>query len=119
MKHNLLVEPLLFEFIYFLETNGKSKNTIDSYITAVKNYIDWFSSRFGKKPNQLFSENLADYKEHLNLQKFSAATFNSRMAGLRAWNEYLVSKKIQTEIVIQKNDKKKVQKQYASPAVHT
>lgn len=119
MKHNLLAEPLLLDFSCHLETNGKSKNTIDSYITALKNYIDWFLSQFGKKPNQLFSENLADYKEHLNQQKFSATTFNARMAGLRAWNEYLVYKKVQTQIVIQKNDKKKVQKQYASPAIHT
>lgn len=119
MKHNLSVDEVVHGFREYLVINGKSKNTITSYITSVNKYIDWFSSLYDKPPYKLFSENVAEYKDDLNRQSVSAATFNVRMAGLRAWNEYLVSEGIQSDIVIQKNDKKKIQQQYASPAIHT
>ena len=119
MKHNLFGDPVLQGFREHLVVQGKSQNTITSYITSVTKYMVWFSTRYGKAPSQLFAENVAEYKEDLNRQTVSAATFNVRMAGLHTWNEYLVSEGIQSTIVIHKNDKKKIQQQYASPAIHT
>ena len=119
MKHNLFGDPELQGFREHLVVQGKSQNTITSYITSVTQYIVWFSTRYGKAPSQLFAENVGEYKEDLNRQTVSAATFNVRMAGLHTWNEYLVSEGIQSTVVIHKNDKKKIQKQYASPATHT
>ncbi|MBA4496369.1 tyrosine-type recombinase/integrase [Paenactinomyces guangxiensis] len=119
MKHNLYEQVGVDEFQHYLEINGKSKNTISVYLLAIKKYMDWFFERYNKLPQQLFTENIADYKDYMNQQKMSASTFNARMAGLRSWNEFLITKGIQKEIVIHKSDKKKVQKAYASPAVHT
>ena len=119
MKHNLSSDHGLHGFREHLVVQGKSNNTIMSYLTSVNQYIDWFSSRYGKAPTQLLAENVAEYKEDLDRQSISAATFNVRMAGLHTWNAYLVSEEIQSTVVIQKNDKRKVQPPYASPAIHT
>lgn len=107
------------EFRQYLETNGKSKNTIDSYLTAVKKYSEWFMSRYDYQPTCLYAENIAEFKFYLSSQDVSASTFNSRLAGLRAWNVFLIAKNVQSDHVIQKDDNKKIQRQYASPAIHT
>lgn len=119
MKHNLSSDHGLQGFREHLVVQGKSLNTIASYITSVNKYIDWFSPRYGKAPSQLLAENVAEFKEDLNRQNMSVSTFNVRIAGLRAWNEYLVAQGIQSNQVIQKNDKQKMQQPYASPAIHT
>ncbi|MBB6449722.1 integrase/recombinase XerD [Geomicrobium halophilum] len=119
MKHNLLKDPILDEFKNHLEAKGKSVNTISSYITSVRKYLEWFIARYGTIPGQLFSENITDYKLYMTHQNVGASTFNARLAGLRAWNHYLIAQGVQTEYVIAKNDNKIVQKPYASPATHT
>ncbi len=119
MTHNLSIDDVDQGFREHLIVQGKSLNTITSYLTSVNKYLTWFASRYSKAPSQLFAENVAEYKEDLNRKNMSAATFNVRMAGLQAWNEYLVAHGIQSGQVIQKTDKKKIQPQYASPAIHT
>jgi integrase/recombinase XerD len=64
-------------------------------------------------------ENVADYKVFLQQREIAPSTFNSHLAGLRSWNEYLIQTGEQNHFVIQKEDWKKVQHGYASPAVHS
>jgi integrase/recombinase XerD len=118
MKHNLL-EDILHSFKQYLILNGKSPNTIFSYLSSVKAYIRWFQDRFQRVPQQLFVENVADYKVFLQQREIVPSTFNSHLAGLRSWNEYLIQTGKQNHFVIQKEDWKKVQHGYASPAVHS
>jgi integrase/recombinase XerD len=118
MKHNLS-EDILCLFEQYLILNGKSPNTISSYLSSVKAYIWWFQDRFQKVPQQLFVENVADYKVFLQQREIAPSTFNSHLAGLRSWNEYLIQTEMQDHFVILKEDWKKVQHGYASPAVHS
>lgn len=72
---------------------------------------------YDKEPTKLFAQNIKDYIQYLQTVKGSSAkTINARLASLLKFNEYLVSISIQEDMVISKNQKKKVQQQYASPA---
>lgn len=119
MKHNLSEFPLINDFIKWLEENGKSKNTCSSYVVSVTKYLEWFYNRYGKYALLLHAENVADYKELLEREGVKASTFNTRMAGLKAWNEFLIDKGLQKEVVITKKDKKKIQQKVASPTKHS
>lgn len=102
MKHNLSEEDILRLFEQYLISNGKSPNTISSYLSSVKAYIRWFQDRFQRVPQQLFMENVADYKVFLQQREIAPSTFNSYLAGLRSWNEYLIQTGKQNRFVIQK-----------------
>src|SRR5699024_2761957 len=119
MKHNLQRASLLDEFQTYLQVIERSINTNKSYVIAVRKYSEWFSSRYAHEPKQLFQENISEYKEYLKRLDTNPSTFNARMAGLRAWNDFLIANGVQQEIVVSRTDYRKVQKQYASPAIHT
>jgi integrase/recombinase XerD len=119
MKHNLSAQEVLHEFEQYLLLKGKSRNTISSYLVAVKVYIKWFQDRYQKIPHQLLAENVADFKSYLQHKGIAPSTFNSHLAGLRSWNQYLIHIGKQDHLAIRKEDFKKVQHGYASPAVHS
>jgi|SRR5699024_7009013 len=119
MKHNLYKASAFEEFQTYLQIIERSENTNKSYMNAVRKYSKWFTFRYSHEPKKLFKENVTEYKEYLKRLDTSPSTFNARMAGLRAWNDFLIANGVQKEVVISKKDYKKVQKQYASPAIHT
>ncbi|WP_175552408.1 phage integrase N-terminal SAM-like domain-containing protein [Seinonella peptonophila] len=108
MKHNLS-EDILCLFEQHLISNGKSPNTIFSYLSSVKAYIRWFQDRFQRVPQQMYMENVAEYKVFLQQRGIDLSTFNSHMAGLCSWNEYLIQTREEDHFVVQKEDWKKVQ----------
>lgn len=111
---------LIEGFITQLHSENKSPNTIYNYQLAVNDFFKWFEGSYDKEPNQLFAQNIKDYLQYLQTVKGSSAkTINARLASLQKYNEYLVSIGVQDDIVTNKNQKKKVQQQYASPAQFT
>ncbi|TCS94957.1 phage integrase family protein [Hazenella coriacea] len=60
-----------------------------------------------------------DYKLFLDSKGIAPSTFNSHLASLRSWNEHLIQKGMQDHLAIQREDFKKVQHGYASPAIHS
>lgn len=108
---------LIEGFTKQLHNEGKSKNTIYNYELAVKDYFKWFEGTYDKQPTQLFLQNIKDYMQYLQTIKGrSAKTINARIASLLKYNEYLIYIGIQSDVVITKNQRKKVQQKYASPA---
>lgn len=116
MKRHLLNLP---KFESYLKEQGKSKNTISSYLMAVKKYVRWFQDKYNKLPERLFLENVLDYKEHLITEKMSPSSIYVYVAGLKSWNEFLIATGVQSEMVIQKADKKRIEQAFTSRAVHT
>jgi integrase/recombinase XerD len=111
---------LIDGFTNQLHNENKSPNTIYNYELAVKDFFKWFAGTYDKEPTQLFPQNIKDYVQYLQTVKGSSAkTINARLASLLKYNEYLVSMGVQKNIVINKNQKKKVQQQYASPAQYS
>ncbi|QEK11728.1 hypothetical protein FQB35_04755 [Crassaminicella thermophila] len=57
-------------FEEYLRKNGKSENTIKSYLRHMKLYLDWFKESFEINFKGLHRENILDYKSYLkNIKK--------------------------------------------------
>ncbi|MED3069658.1 tyrosine-type recombinase/integrase [Bacillus thuringiensis] len=108
---------LIESFVTYLRSEEKTKNTIYNYKLAIQEYTSWFIDIFDKEPTALYSQNVKDYLQYLQLvKKRSAKTINVKLAALQKYNEFLIARGVQNELVISKNMKKKIQQDYASPA---
>ncbi|WP_097028060.1 tyrosine-type recombinase/integrase [Clostridium peptidivorans] len=108
---------MLKEFENYLVQEGKSVNTIKSYLLHIGNYFIWYKGSFGEQPTKLFRQNVLEYKTYLqNVKKESGRTINSKLSALIKYNEYLQDKEIQDDIVLSKKDNIKIQTEFASPA---
>ncbi len=108
---------MIDNFLNWLQNNEKSKNTIYNYKLSIQNYFTWFNETFGSNPVKLYNQNVKDYLQYLKtIKSINAKTINARLSALHSFNEFLIETEIQTDIVIHKNLKIKVQNQYTSPA---
>lgn len=108
------------DFAEHLQSDEKSTNTIYSYLLAIKDYYKWFDGTYDKLPTVLYAQNVKDYLQYLQtVKKQAATTINAKIAALLKYNEFLVSAGIQSDIVVTKAQRKKVQQQFASPAQFT
>lgn len=111
----------LEEFKEYLINEGKSDNTIKSYIINLTEYDKWFNNSFGLELIKLHRDNVLEFKAYLlNVKKFkgrnlNARTINAKISSLVSLNRFLVSKGIQKEFVLDKKDSIKVQTEYANP----
>ncbi|MBE1446077.1 tyrosine-type recombinase/integrase [Paenibacillus sp. OAS669] len=111
---------LLQKFSEQLKKEGKSHNTIYSYHLAVKDFFSWFKGTFDKEPTVLYAQNVKDYVQFLQTVKNQGATtINAKIAALLKYNSFLISIGIQTDLVIFKNQRRKIQQKFASPAQFT
>lgn len=105
------------DFENYLVQEGKSQNTINSYILNVRQYYNWFKDSFGKERCRLYRQNILEFRSYLhNIKKLTGKSINTKLAALLKYNEFLQYKGIQQEIVLTKKDNIKIQQQYASPA---
>lgn len=113
----------LDEFKEYLLKEGKSENTIKSYIINIKEYIKWFDDSYGLEFTRLHRENVLDYKSYLvNVKRFkgknlNARTINAKLSSLVAINRFLIEEGIQQDFVINNKDTIKVQQEYANPCI--
>ena len=111
---------MLKEFEDYLKLQGKSKNTINSYLLHIKGYFQWYLESFGGECVLLYRENILDYISFLrNIKKDTGKTINCKICALVKYNEFLVENGIQQEIVVSKKDNIKVQRNYANPSTVT
>lgn len=116
------MEKLIEEFSAFL-AQGKSENTVKTYTLNVQQYFRWFSDTYGMNCQRLYRENILDYKTYLmNVKKFkgrhlNAKTINRSWSALSSFNQFLVDKGIQSDMVVEKSDFIKVQLDFANPCV--
>lgn len=111
----------LDKFKEYLKKDGKSENTIKSYIININEYIKWFNDSYGLELVKLYRENVLDYKSYLlNIKKYkgknlNARTINAKLSSLGAMNRFLIEEGIQQDLVINNKDTIKVQQEYANP----
>lgn len=120
MQHNLQGSDFMNErmgrFADSLKLDGKSKNTIKSYILHIEKYFQWYNQSFGEDPEKLFRQNVLEYKSYLlNIKNLSAKSVNAKLSALIRYNKLLVKNHIQDNIVISKSDFLKIQHSVASP----
>lgn len=106
---------ILCDFKKYLFEDGKSENTLASYILNVKKYFEYLQideSEFMK----LNREQIMDYKSYISTVKVvKPKTLNAKLSALSELNRFLIEKEIMKELVIKKKDFVKIQEAYASP----
>lgn len=109
---------MINDFLFWLKENDKAENTIYNYKLAVNDYFEWFKRTFKKLPMALYVQNIRAYLQYLSDNKsLSAITINTKMYALQAFNNFLISKGLQQDVVISKSSRIKVQNGYTSPAL--
>lgn len=115
---------MLDDFRKYLEEQGKSQNTIESYIRHINGFLSWYKGSFEENFKQLLRMNVRDYIGYMKNVKrtkdknkpINAKTINATISALIKFNEYLCDNGIQKDIVVNKKDTLKVQQEVASPA---
>ena len=107
---------MLDEFKEYLQAQGKSANTIKTYLRDVELFLRWCAESFGKEPDRLYRANVQDYISYMrNIRRYSAGSVNNHLSSLRCYNEFLIESGRQTETVVLQKDFMKMQRAYASP----
>jgi integrase/recombinase XerD len=113
------------KFIDYLSKEGKSENTIKTYLLNVQEYLKWFQETYDSECKKLYRENVLEYKSYLlNVKKhrgknLNGKTVNGKLSALYSFNKFLISENIQEELVLNKSDFVKVQIDYANPCIIT
>ena len=109
---------MLKEFEKYLMDEGKSNNTLKSYLLHIEGYFKWYRDTFGLEPDKLYRQNLLEFRAYLlNIEKNSAKSVNAKLSALIKFNEFLLDQKVQDSLVLSKKDYIKVQSEVASPAI--
>lgn len=107
---------MIEEFTAYLQSLGKSENTIRTYSHDVKMYLHWCRNSFGEEPQLLYCANIWDYISYMrNIRGYHPRTVNNHLSSLKSLNEYLIMSGRQTEAAVLDSDFMKIQIQYASP----
>lgn len=89
------------EFEQHLLSLSKSQNTIDSYLSDLKQYFNEF--------DELNRSNIQKYKNFITGK--AATTFNRKMSSLKQFNEFLVLKGVLDEVIVFGQDFIRIQEQ--------
>lgn len=107
---------MINKFEEYLIKDGKSLNTIKSYLIHINQYLNWYRDSFGLNFNMLFRENILEFKSYLlTIKKQKPNTINTKLSALIFFNEFLIDSRFQDNIVITKKDMLKIQNQGTSP----
>ena len=115
------MEEILESFKNYMIIEGKSFNTIKSYLLNIKEYLIWFQNTYGIIFKRLYRENILEYKSYLiNIKKYkgnslNSKTINVKLNSLGLLNKFLIKENIQSDIVIKDDDMIKIQVSYANP----
>lgn len=102
---------MLEGFKEFMEIELRlSKNSINSYYSDVKLYEKYYKESYAEELRELVYADVKMYKQYLLNKSTSPKTINRKLTSLRTYNEFLIQKKLQTEMVIKDRDFIKIQK---------
>lgn len=86
------------------------ENSISSYYSDVNLYEKYYKESYDEDFIELVYADVKMYKQHLLNKGISPKTINRKLTALRTYNEFLIKKRRQTDIVIQDRDYIKIQK---------
>lgn len=106
MKGVFFVEE---KFEEFMKKNRLSDNSRSSYLNDLKIFKKYYLDSYGEELNELIHTDIAMYVNFLKREGMKATTINRKLAALKQYNLFLVSQKVQTDIVILDKDYIKIQ----------
>lgn len=96
-------------FVDYLYNQGKSPNTIKAYSNDVNAYLSFANS------STLIRDNILFYKKHLQRKNTNGKTINRILSALKQYNQYLIEKGVQENLVILSNDYISIQRSFTNP----
>ena len=106
MKGVFFVEE---KFEEFMKANRLCDNWCSSYLSDIKIFKKYYLDSYGEELNELIHTDIAMYINFLKREGTKASTVNRKLAALKQYNLFLVSQKVQTDIVILDKDYIKIQ----------
>ena len=97
------------KFEEFMKANRLSDNSCSSYLSDIKIFKKYYLDSYGEELNELIHTDIAMYINFLKREGTKASTVNRKLAALKQYNLFLVSQKVQTDIVILDKDYIKIQ----------
>ena len=88
------------DFMQYLFEDGKSENTIASYVGDVEMFYKWLASKETVVDGMLKRFYITSYKKFLVNQKYKVNTINKKLNSLVCYNQYLISQSIMGEMVV-------------------
>lgn len=90
----------VLDFKQYLFEDGKSENTIASYVGDVELFYEWLLTKDNVVDGLLKRFYITSYKKYLIDQKYKVNTINKKLNSLVCYNQYLISQSIMTEMVV-------------------
>lgn len=89
-KERATGKALAEEFQNHLKADGKADSTIESYVTDVTGFLDWYETKSGPFDGRLKRFHVTSYRSHLVTAGFSTATVNKKINSLQSFNGFLL-----------------------------
>lgn len=100
---------MIEKFIEFMKQEGLSENTYKSYASDIRIFEKYYFDSYGENLNKLVHTDISMYINYLFKHNISPKTINRRITALKEYNLFLISKKVQDDIVVKDRDYIKVQ----------
>ena len=107
------MEDILLKFENHLKEKYRSENTISSYLSDVKQFLNYFLDNFGEELISFSRGYVIEYKNYL-LEKVGAkySTINRKLASLSIYENFLIEIKLKKEKSIKDVDFYKIDNPY-------
>ena len=112
---------ILIDFKKYLEKEGKSKNTISSYLQSLKSFFEYCQYEEDSDFEKLDRMFITEFKGYLARapRLCKPKTINAKLSAISEFNRFLVIKGINEKMEITKKDFVKIQQDYLSPSTLT
>lgn len=103
-------------FTLYMQGEGLSDNTVLTYAGHIARYQAWCEASTGAPVQALYRENFLDFRSYLMHQRgLSPASVNQYIAALSKYNQFLIDRGAQQDVVIHRRDHVKVQASMTDP----
>lgn len=111
---------MLENFKTYLINNKLSENSYNSYISDISLYIKYYEDSYGENLVKLNGADVRTYISYLKNQKgIKPKSINRKLTALKTYNQFLVDTGAQKDIVINKRDFIKIQKNIVRKSIPT
>src|SRR3954452_990153 len=81
---------MIYKYIEELERTGKSQNTINAYITDIKQFLKWLDETLGQATNDITETDIREYKSYLlNVKKIAVTSINRKLKSVVQYQNFL------------------------------
>ncbi len=91
-----MLQQLLKEYEYYLKiTKGLSPNSISSYVTDLREYVEFLIKNYAiKDPNSITKQHIRNFVARLKRKHNTPSSISRKMSAIRSYHKYLLLEKL-------------------------